>query len=109
MTGLRFGVDPREISYDVASKCAYEVMDRPEYSEQAFHVEEDRDGQLHISPRFRRLAGVPGQRCPATYAQVATAEGRRSALLTFMQTAGSVAIRDIFPEQFSIAKDDVAV
>jgi len=77
-------------------------------SPRAFRVKTDTDGQLDIRPRYAHVSqSENGRRCPATNMRIEVDGESPSALLTFMRTIGTVAVQDIYPHRFSIAKKSI--
>lgn len=68
----------------------------------AFRVATDQEGQLNIQPRHSLVNSKSEKRCPATDARIEVAHASPSALLTFMRTISSIAMRDIYPHRFNI-------
>lgn len=59
-------------------------------------------GQLDLQLRPLLVGKVRDRQCPAVFAKAEHGGRMRSALLTYMQTIGTVAMQDIYPEMFEI-------
>ncbi len=72
----------------------------------AFEVTTDDNGQLSFELRYPNKKGETDARCPATYARTEIAPGQTErSLWLYLQAIGDVAMAEIFPHQFAIAKE----
>lgn len=72
----------------------------------AFRVATGKDGQLEIQPRHPLVNSKSEEHCPAADARIEVANESPSALLTFMRTISSVAMRDIYPHRFAMVPSE---
>lgn len=105
MEALRSGLNPRRVA-DLPSLFArymVNVQQKLNFRDGLAATVDPDSGQVDIRPHHPRMRKIANRQCPATYVRVkAEGDGSQRALWKFMQTIGSVAVTEIYPQKFPI-------
>lgn len=98
------GVNPRNQITAWLSTMALraEISKESRFFKHSFVTRKDGAGQLEVRPRYPRQNKSKSRGCPAAKTSIVIENRTKSGLLTAMKVAGSVAIRDIYPNYFDI-------